>query len=191
MSNDLHEQGYGETRVLWSRIAILGAVLLLTFFLGRWAADDGAAAERALEESKAQVTELQARIDELEAQLDAQAAGGVEGAEAQATPNDPSPEEEAGDDQAAADGQAAAAPPAEEPDGDGNADTGETGGEATATAAGEGTRTYEVQSGDTLISIAEEYYGDASEWRLIAEANNLSSDNVLTVGTVLEIPPAP
>ena len=61
------------------------------------------------------------------------------------------------------------------------------GSEAPATAG----QTYEVQSGDTLIDIAEEVYGDPDLWRLIAEANGLDEGNPLVVGQQLEIPPNP
>ena len=52
--------------------------------------------------------------------------------------------------------------------------------------------TYEVQSGDTLLSIAEQYYGDTTQWRRIYDANKdvIGSDpDKLKVGTTLKIPP--
>jgi LysM repeat protein len=47
---------------------------------------------------------------------------------------------------------------------------------------------YQVQSGDTLESIAQSAYGDSSLWYLIAQANGLSGDKDLRVGQTLVIP---
>jgi nucleoid-associated protein YgaU len=52
--------------------------------------------------------------------------------------------------------------------------------------------TYEVQSGDTLLSIAQQYYGDVTLWRQIYDANKdtIGSDpDKLQVGMKLTIPP--
>ena len=57
------------------------------------------------------------------------------------------------------------------------------------TTAGE---TYEVQSGDTLLSIADQSYGDATQWRRIYDANKdvIGSDpDKLKIGMKLKIPP--
>jgi LysM repeat protein len=51
------------------------------------------------------------------------------------------------------------------------------------------TRTYLVQPGDTLRGIANEVYGDPDQWEVIAEANGLTRETVLTVGQELVIPP--
>jgi nucleoid-associated protein YgaU len=59
----------------------------------------------------------------------------------------------------------------------------------TAEAAGE---TYEVKSGDTLLSIAEQFYGDATQWRRIYDANRdvIGPDpDKLTIQMKLRIPP--
>lgn len=165
MANDFQEQqGYGDARILWGRIAILAAVILLVFFVGRWTAGDADAVRRELQASERRVTELEAKVSELEAQLQAQAAGGVEEADEQpagdGAEGEPTPEQETGTED----------------------DAEQTRGDVS--------RSYEVQIGDTLRGIAEQVYGDPQEWPRIAEANNLSQDNVLTVGTVLEIPPA-
>ena len=50
---------------------------------------------------------------------------------------------------------------------------------------------YTVQSGDTLHSIAEQFYGDPGLWSIIAEANNLADADSIAVGTQLTIPPHP
>jgi 5'-nucleotidase len=55
-----------------------------------------------------------------------------------------------------------------------------------------GEQTYEVQSGDTLLSIAEQVYGDATKWRPIYDANKdtIGSDpDKLKLGMKLKIPP--
>jgi nucleoid-associated protein YgaU len=47
-----------------------------------------------------------------------------------------------------------------------------------------------VVDGDTLTAIAVQYYGSASKWRTIYEANRdtLPNESTLTIGTVLVIP---
>ncbi|MBM2810684.1 MAG: Peptidoglycan-binding lysin domain protein [Chloroflexi bacterium] len=49
---------------------------------------------------------------------------------------------------------------------------------------------YTVRAGDTLTSIADQFYGDASDWRQIFEANrdHLPGPDALVVGTSLRIP---
>lgn len=50
---------------------------------------------------------------------------------------------------------------------------------------------YTVKDGDTLFLIAEKYYKDGEKFTEIANANNLSDVNTLTVGQSLEIPKLP
>lgn len=52
-------------------------------------------------------------------------------------------------------------------------------------------RTHIVARGDTLSSIALEYYGASSGWRFLYEANKtiVPNPNQLSVGTELTIPP--
>ncbi len=57
-------------------------------------------------------------------------------------------------------------------------------------AVGEGQR-YTVQAGDTLTTIAEKFYGDATAFDLIVDANNLDSATSLREGQELVIPPKP
>jgi 5'-nucleotidase len=60
---------------------------------------------------------------------------------------------------------------------------------ATPEVAGE---TYEVQSGDTLLTIAEQFYGDGTQWRRIYDANKdvIGPDpDKLKIGMKLKIPP--
>ncbi len=47
---------------------------------------------------------------------------------------------------------------------------------------------YTVQRGDRLGSIAQEFTGQSSKWRDIAQHNNISNPRRLMEGTVLEIP---
>jgi nucleoid-associated protein YgaU len=50
------------------------------------------------------------------------------------------------------------------------------------------TKSYIVQSGDTLPKIAYQAYSDPTTWRTIADANNIIDPTVLTPGAVLLIP---
>jgi len=65
---------------------------------------------------------------------------------------------------------------------------------ATPTAASTdvASETYEVQSGDTLLTIAQQYYGDGAQWRRIYDANKdtIGADpDKLKIGMKLTIPP--
>ncbi len=53
-----------------------------------------------------------------------------------------------------------------------------------------GERLWTVSEGDTLQWISYSVYGDATQWRRIADANRLHRVRELTPGTVLEIPNA-
>lgn len=62
----------------------------------------------------------------------------------------------------------------------------------TATTEATGGESYEVQSGDTLATIAQQFYGDPTQWRRIYDANKdtIGSDpDKLKLGTKLTIPP--
>lgn len=48
--------------------------------------------------------------------------------------------------------------------------------------------TYTVQQGEGLYEIAEKVYGDGMMWTAIAEANKLSSPDLIEVGMKLKIP---
>jgi nucleoid-associated protein YgaU len=47
---------------------------------------------------------------------------------------------------------------------------------------------YVVQAGDTLSGIAQQFYGDASKYKDIARANNISDPDLIKVGQKLQIP---
>ena len=58
----------------------------------------------------------------------------------------------------------------------------------TSSSPGPSAGQYAVRSGDTLQSIAQASYGDASLWYLIANANGLRGDQDLRIGQTLVIP---
>jgi len=61
-----------------------------------------------------------------------------------------------------------------------------------AVSSPEPEQTYEVQSGNTLLSIAEHFYGDVTKWRRIYDANKdvIGSDpDKLKLEMKLKIPP--
>ncbi|PXW35943.1 UNVERIFIED_CONTAM: LysM domain-containing protein [Williamsia faeni] len=49
-------------------------------------------------------------------------------------------------------------------------------------------KTYNVQSGDTLFSIAQHEYGDGNLYPVIARQNHLADPNVINIGQPLELP---
>ena len=67
------------------------------------------------------------------------------------------------------------------------------GGAVASPSATVGPRTYTVKAGDTLQSIAQEIYGDATRANLIFEANRdqIKDADAIQVGMVLKIPPPP
>jgi LysM repeat protein len=163
-----------EPRILYGRIAVYAASLLLAFVVGT-IVGGGSPDEGELAEAQSEVAELRRANYDLEQQVAAYAAG-------QVLPP--------GTDPAAAaleDGE-----PSADPDG---VDTAEVNpaqpadDAAPATALPPGASTYEVQAGDTLTSIAERVYGDGTKFDLIAAANGV--DAQLEIGQELVIPPAP
>lgn len=49
-------------------------------------------------------------------------------------------------------------------------------------------RVHRVQSGETLDRIAAQYYGDATRWRALADANGLGDPLAVRPGTMLSVP---
>ncbi len=47
---------------------------------------------------------------------------------------------------------------------------------------------YTVKDGDTLFTIAQNYYGNGDDFQQIADANKLTDVNIITTGQVLDIP---
>ncbi|MBI5029639.1 MAG: LysM peptidoglycan-binding domain-containing protein [Chloroflexi bacterium] len=54
-----------------------------------------------------------------------------------------------------------------------------------------GADTYTVQSGDSLWVISQKVYGDGSKYKLIMQANDMTDQTKLRVGSVLKIPSVP
>ena len=151
-------------RILWGRLAFFAIALLLAFLFGRCTKDAGRP-EAEYQEQVAQVLELSSENEVLRQQL-------------AAANNDEEPEGDGGGGGGGNGGDDAEA--TEEP-----ADEGDDG------AVGEEGTTYIVQEGDTLTTIAEEFYGDPTKFDLIVDANNLDESTGLRVGQELIIPPDP
>ena len=156
-------------RILWGRLAFFAIALLLAFLFGRCTKDAGRP-ESEYQARVAEVVELSSENEVLRAQLEAAGNG-----EDEETP----PDGETGG------------------NGDGNGDGGGD-GETEAPAedsgeeeVGEDGTTYVVQEGDTLTTIAQQFYGDPAKFDLIVDANNLDESTQLRVGQELIIPPDP
>lgn len=156
-----HEDDYAP-RILWGRVALLVLGLLLAGVVGYCTAPDGAS-ESDLQEERARVMELSSEVAQLRQQLDAQRAnqGQRQGQR----------KGQGGGQQATEDGTES-----------------EQAGDDQDEVSGEG-QTYVVQEGDTLVGIAEQFYGDAGKFEIIADANNLTQDTPLQAGQELVIPP--
>lgn len=46
-----------------------------------------------------------------------------------------------------------------------------------------------IREGDSLWALAAKEYGDASKWKIIADANNIDNPRILEAGTQIVIPP--
>lgn len=157
-------------RILWGRVAVFGAALLLALLLGRCTAGGGGVSE-------ARFSEIAASNSEAQAALEAQTA-----TIAQLT------QQVTDLRQQAAGGGGTTTPGTGGTEGTGATEG--TGGTAPTTDAA-GNQVYEVQLGDTLSTIAEAVYGDPAAFGIIAEANNISGSQPLQVGDQLIIPPNP
>lgn len=164
-TDDAFDYGYDEPEprrpgsdIIWGRVAILGAIVLLAFLIGRTTAGGGVsqaefdAAKTTAAEAGDQVAELQQQVVALQEQLNAEDTGGT----------------------------------GTQGDGSGNGNPNSGGGETTGQA-----ETYVIESGDTLQSIAEQFYGDVGLDFLIAEANDITDPTSLHPGQELTIPPKP
>jgi nucleoid-associated protein YgaU len=72
--------------IIWGRVAVLGAVVLLAFLFGRMTAGGGGVPQERLDaaradarDAQAQVADLQTQVDDLQAQVDAQQTAGDTG----------------------------------------------------------------------------------------------------------------
>ena len=169
-------------KVLWGRVAALAATIIVAYLIG-WATGPRGVPPEELQGTEAELAAAQGRITELETRLeettspenarpvlrpDAQNADEADGPQVRAPSdsNDPSG--------AAAGGQEPSPEGAQAPD----------------DQPGSG-RTYVVEEGDSLNTIARDFYGDASLVKLIAKANNITARGQIRVGQKLELPPKP
>jgi nucleoid-associated protein YgaU len=150
------DHGRNLPNIMWGRVAVLGAVVLLAFFFGRMTSGGGGvsqerydAARSELRETRAEISTLQTQVEDLEGEL-------------------------------------AADSPEEDPEGQGDADQ-----EQEQEAPPADSEVYVVQAGDTLTTIAEDFYKDASLADFIAEANSITDASQLSVGAEIIIPPKP
>lgn len=148
-------------KILWGRVAVLGAALLAMFLFGRMTAGGGGDAAP-LKEARDRVATLEETNASLQSEL--------RSAQAEL-------------DQARTELAAAATVPDT---------TTETTDETAAAGDSEITgEIYVVKSGDTLTTIAERFYGDASLDDYLAEINNITDPTALHVGQELIIPDDP
>jgi nucleoid-associated protein YgaU len=136
-------------KILWGRVAVLGGVMLVAFFLGRALAPDGIP-QSDLTAARDQVADLQADVEQLSTEL--------RRTERELTRLESSP-------------PPATTQPSPEPS--------------------ESPTLYTVQRGDTLLDLAEEFYGDPAFAYLIADENDMKRNAKLNLGDTLVIPPKP
>lgn len=158
-------------RILWYRVGLAAFIALLIFGLGRCTAGGGDVSQAEFdavvtERASAQdaLAERDSTIAALQQELQNERADAVDDGATPGTPGGASPEP-------------GGTEPVLDPE---DAPTDE-----------QGNRIYEVQSGDTLSTIAEAVYGDPRAFGIIAQANNLSGSSPLQVGQELIIPPNP
>lgn len=163
----------GDMRILWGRVAALGAALLVAFLLGTWlgGGDEGVDPEE-WDQLVSELEEERQRNEELNDYIDELSAGEADGQADDAPTADDAGSDDTSDDGTGAAGEDGAA-----------ADEGGEGGDA------EG-QVYEVRSGDSLTGIAQRFYGNTDAYERIVEANDLDPDEPLQVGQELVIPPA-
>ena len=146
---DFNEEPDGRTmpNILWGRVAVLGAALLLAFLLGRLTAGGGDVSQEDFNQVRAERDDARQEVADLRAELE----------EAQAQPQEtPTPN----------------TTPTGEPD-----------------AAGGEVVTYTIQSGDTLRTIAEDQYDDASLADALADYNDIIDPSAINTGDEIQIPP--
>lgn len=152
-------------RILWGRIAVFGAALLLALALGRCTAGGGVDASE-LEASQTEVATLQSQLAERDTTIQTlqQRIVDLQNQIAELEGGGGLPTDTGTD--------------------TGGTDTGSD----TAPQAGQ---IYIVQPGDTLSGIASQVYGDPTAFGPIASANGITESNPLQVGQELTIPPNP
>lgn len=166
-------------KVLWGRVAALAATIILAYLIGRAAAPQVPAEE--LSRAQTELAAAQERITELETRLEDTTS--PENARPELSPADNADEGAEPRAQAPADGNGA--------DGDLAPSGGPPEGNQAPQDQPGSVRTYVVEDGDTLNTIAKDVYGDASLVDLIAEANDITAQGQIQIGQKLELPPAP
>jgi LysM repeat protein len=149
---DFNEESHGRgmPNILWGRVAVLAAALLLAFLAGRLTAGGGDVSQADFNQVRDERDTAQQQVADLQQQLE----------EAQAQTPTPNPTS--------------------------SPTTGDTGGDNTAAADVE---TYTIQSGDTLRTIAETKYGDASLADALADYNDIVDPSSISTGDEIELPP--
>lgn len=198
---------YAGTQILWGRVLVLLSALALAFWLGTtFGGDDGS--RREVRDQADEIARLQAQIAGLEAEIEARdAADSGTSEQAGAAPSDVASAEASQRRRrdraqpAASDEQAETDEQAQQDEGEQQDRQAETDDQAADDQVGAQSgqaqqdeprgRRYVVQSGDSLAAIAQEVYGDPTQWRTIARANDLREPYSLTVGEALRIPPSP
>lgn len=147
-------------RILWGRIIFFGTTLFLVFLLGLLIGNNfNGGISQEMHEQK--LDEVQNDMDQEVTRLQGELKLATEKLAELSAPQD----------------QQAAA-------GEGDA-SGQASGESTGPTT---EQTYETKKGDTLWGIAEKFYGDGSQWTVIADANGLNKDSPITAGMQLKIP---
>ena len=164
MDHDYELEEEYAPRILWGRLAFFLLALVLTFVAGRACAPNGVSQDD-YNAARAEVVELASEKALLEEQLRS-AGAASEGADGGGNKGNGGGK---GNNNNNGAGEEATEAPSEEPIGEG--------------------QTYTVKSGDTLTTIAEQFYGDATLYTLIVDANNLDDSVGLRVGQELIIPP--
>ncbi|MBA2273406.1 MAG: LysM peptidoglycan-binding domain-containing protein [Actinobacteria bacterium] len=164
-------------KVLWGRVAALAATIIIAYLIGRATGPQGVPVEE-LGQAQTELAAAQERITQLETRLEETTA-----------PENARPVPQGADE--------TGEPQAQPPDGNEGEDAPAAGREAPAEGAQApqdqpgSARTYVVQDGDSLNSIAGDFYGDASLVGLIARANNITAQGQIRAGQKLELPPKP
>ncbi|MDQ3783753.1 MAG: LysM peptidoglycan-binding domain-containing protein [Actinomycetota bacterium] len=168
-------------KVLWGRVAALAVTIIAAYLIGRAAGPQGVPVEELgraqteLAAARERITELETRLEETTSPENARPALPPD---AQGADEAPEPQAQASLDANGAEGAPATG---REP----------TEGPQALPAQAESVRTYVVEDGDSLNTIARDFYGDASLVGLIAEANNITARGQIRVGQKLELPPKP
>ncbi|MBA3372938.1 MAG: LysM peptidoglycan-binding domain-containing protein [Euzebyaceae bacterium] len=159
MDDDYQMEDDYGPRVLWGRVVLFVIAALLFLFLGRCTAGGGVPSAQFASE-QARVAALASENAALQQQLDVAEARQAEG----------------GGGSGGGGGGGQSREPTED-------------AEATEEPVEQEGLTYTIQLGDTLAGIAEEFYGDATQYEIIAEANDIDSSTPLREGDELIIPP--